>query len=84
MEILKSILQGITDNAPVTEVMRGLHWTVVVSRRCGLASTMILDTCDKEKESGDLTVRWRGQKDQQVLPLEQFVAEAQTKNSSRA
>jgi uncharacterized protein (DUF4213/DUF364 family) len=52
MEILKSILQGITNDAPVTEVMRGLHWTAVVSRRCGLSSTMTLDACNNEKEDG--------------------------------
>jgi uncharacterized protein len=40
MEILNSILHSIKEDAPVEEVRRGLSWTAVVSRRCGLASTM--------------------------------------------
>ena len=58
MEILKSIVDSIHGNSPVTEVMRGLHWTAVVSRRCGLASAMPHGVCHNEKEdagTGSLT-----------------------------
>lgn len=39
MEILNRILNSIREDAPVQDVRRGLHWTAVVSKRCGLAST---------------------------------------------
>ncbi len=48
MDILKSILESIHEDAPVKEVLRGMHWTAVVSRRCGLASTMLIDSCSSE------------------------------------
>jgi uncharacterized protein len=40
MEILKTILENIKEDAPVEDVRRGLNWTAVVSRRTGLASTV--------------------------------------------
>jgi uncharacterized protein (DUF4213/DUF364 family) len=40
MEILNAILAQFKEDVPVREVRRGLHWTAVVSRRCGLASTI--------------------------------------------
>jgi len=43
MEILRSIIQGITNDSPVKEVTKGIYWTAVVSRLCGLSSTMIRD-----------------------------------------
>ncbi|MDI9571076.1 MAG: DUF364 domain-containing protein [Pseudomonadota bacterium] len=43
MEVLKRIMENIEDDAPVEHVRRGLHWTAVVSRRVGLASTMAQD-----------------------------------------
>ena len=45
MEILKTILKSIKEDAPVREVRRGIHWTAVVSRGCGLASTLAHDGC---------------------------------------
>lgn len=45
MEILNSILADIRNDAPVQEVRRGLHWTAVVSRGCGLASTVSHGGC---------------------------------------
>lgn len=53
-----NILQAIIDYAgnmdtPITAVMRGLHWTAVVSRRCGLASTMTYGSCNNETENID-------------------------------
>ncbi|HPV50233.1 MAG TPA: DUF364 domain-containing protein [Smithellaceae bacterium] len=44
MEILNSILESITEDAPVMDVRRGLTWTAVVSRRVGLASSMVEKT----------------------------------------
>lgn len=52
MDILKSILNNIKKDAPVQEVRRGLHWTAVVSRRCGLASTVAHGGCSHGKEGG--------------------------------
>lgn len=43
MRIVQDIISSITNDAPVTEVTRGIYWTAVVSRHCGLASTMIYD-----------------------------------------
>jgi hypothetical protein len=52
MELLNSILEDIKEDAPVEEVRRGLHWTAVVSRRCGLASAMGPGGCDHGKPGG--------------------------------
>ncbi len=43
MRILKDIISSITIDAPVRDVTRGIYWTAVISRFCGLASTMIYD-----------------------------------------
>ena len=43
MKALEDIISSITVDAPVTDVTRGIFWTSVVSRHCGLASTMIYD-----------------------------------------
>ena len=57
MDILDSIRQGLTEDAPVREVRRGLNWTAVVSRGCGLASTMAQGGCCQEAggREGSLT-----------------------------
>ncbi len=52
MEILQSIISGIREDAPVSEVRRGLHWTAVVSRRCGLASTLAHGGCAHGESDG--------------------------------
>ena len=51
MEILTGILNSIKEDAPLQEVRRGIHWTAVVSKRCGLASTMI-QGCSHNEEPG--------------------------------
>ena len=43
MKILEDIISSINLDATVLEVTRGIYWTAVVSRHCGLASTMIYD-----------------------------------------
>lgn len=44
MEVLKQIIShAIRNDAPVDDIIRGIHWTAVVSRFCGLSSTMLRD-----------------------------------------
>jgi len=43
MEILKAIINHIKTDSPVKEVRKGIFWTAVVSRFCGLSSTMRAD-----------------------------------------
>lgn len=43
VRILQDIISSIKTDAPVSDVTRGIFWTAVMSRRCGLASTMIYD-----------------------------------------
>jgi hypothetical protein len=54
MEILNSILNSIKEDAQVQEVRRGLNWTAVVSRHCGLASTMAQASCCNEEMAGGM------------------------------
>lgn len=49
MEILRDIINSITDDAPVEEVTKGIYWTAVISKFCGLSSTMIRD-CSSDKD----------------------------------
>ena len=53
MEILRAIIGSLAPDAPVEEVRRGLFWTAVVSRHCGLASAMIRDSCAHGSEDGE-------------------------------
>jgi len=39
--ILEDLLERLSDDAPVRSVLVGAHWTVVCSRFCGLASTVL-------------------------------------------
>lgn len=43
MRILQDIISSITIDAPVRDITRGIYWTAVISRFCGLSSTMIYD-----------------------------------------
>jgi len=52
MEILGIILKNIKEDSPVQEVRRGLHWTAVVTKRCGLASTMAQGGCNHGEAGG--------------------------------
>jgi uncharacterized protein (DUF4213/DUF364 family) len=38
--VLNELLSNLTDDIPVRSVLIGLHWTVVCSRHCGMASTL--------------------------------------------
>jgi uncharacterized protein len=52
MEILHEILNSIAEDEPIQEVRRGLHWNAVVSKYCGLSSTLSQDAfcCSPEEE----------------------------------
>ena len=54
MEILKNILKNLSADAPIEEVRRGLHWNAVISRHCGLASTLSQDAFCCSGEDQDL------------------------------
>lgn len=41
LTILEDILSGLKRDAPVRSVMVGAHWTMVCSRHCGLATTIL-------------------------------------------
>lgn len=41
MNILESIIATVKEDAPIKEVCIGPFWTAVVSRRCGLSSTLL-------------------------------------------
>ena len=40
MNILDDLLDSLEEDAPIRNVLVGVHWTLVCSRRCGLASTI--------------------------------------------
>lgn len=40
MKILESVVESLKSDSPVKQVLIGRHWTAVVSRSCGLASSM--------------------------------------------
>lgn len=50
MEILKHVVSAIDQNAAVDEIVRGLYWTAVVSRFCGLSSTMFRDCAHEHSD----------------------------------
>lgn len=52
MQIIRDIITNLKVDSPIHEVRRGLFWTAVVSRRCGLASSMIRELC-LEENHGD-------------------------------
>jgi uncharacterized protein (DUF4213/DUF364 family) len=52
--ILEDLLGQLSDDAPVRSVLVGAHWTVVCSRYCGLASTVL-----EEKPHDHVRVRVR-------------------------
>jgi uncharacterized protein (DUF4213/DUF364 family) len=41
MELLDDLIASISEDAPVRAILVGAHWTVVCSRRCGMASTIL-------------------------------------------
>jgi uncharacterized protein (DUF4213/DUF364 family) len=41
MDLLNDLISSIHEDAPVRSILVGAHWTVVCSRRCGMASTIL-------------------------------------------
>ncbi|HUH96356.1 MAG TPA: DUF364 domain-containing protein [Anaerolineales bacterium] len=41
MKILEALIASLPEDAPVRSVLIGVHWTVVCSRRCGMAATLV-------------------------------------------
>jgi uncharacterized protein (DUF4213/DUF364 family) len=54
MKILHDILNSIAEDAPIEEVRRGLHWNAVISKYCGLSSTLAQDAFCCNAEGQDL------------------------------
>jgi uncharacterized protein len=79
MKILEDILSSIKVDTPVKEVLRGLHWTAVVSKKCGLASAMPQESCSHREEenesSGSLT-------DMTGLELAQYIYSSDVSKAS--
>ncbi len=53
MDILEGIIGNIKGDVPVVEIRRGLYWNAVVSRACGLASTLARKSGQEERTDGD-------------------------------
>jgi uncharacterized protein (DUF4213/DUF364 family) len=43
VDLLNDLIASIHEDAPLRSILVGAHWTVVCSRRCGLASTILGD-----------------------------------------
>jgi len=69
MKILKDIIENIKADAKVREIRKGVFWTAVTSRYCGLASTMIKDLCPHENEENNA---FYPLSDKTALELSQF------------
>lgn len=52
MKILNELIDSLVIDAPIRSVLVGVHWTVVCSRHCGMASTVV-----SEHAHGHLQVR---------------------------
>ncbi len=55
MDLIEEIIASIPGDAPVREIRRGLHWTAVTTKSCGLASTMLRESCPEGQK--DATFR---------------------------
>jgi uncharacterized protein (DUF4213/DUF364 family) len=72
MEILKSILNSLGEDAPIEEVRRGLHWNAVISKQCGLSSTLSQDASCCSGEEQDLPAPKSSFTEMTALELAQF------------
>ncbi len=52
--IVDQLLATLRDDVPVQKVLVGLHWTVVCSRHCGMAATLVSDHRHGEAELSDI------------------------------
>jgi hypothetical protein len=55
MSLINELIENLPDDAPVRSILVGLHWVVVCSRSCGMASTL-----QSEHLHGTLNVREAG------------------------
>jgi uncharacterized protein (DUF4213/DUF364 family) len=53
VQILRDIITSLKADSPVREVRKGLFWTAVVSKHCGLASTMMRELCPDENKDNN-------------------------------
>jgi len=53
MKILDELIITIQKDAPVREMLVGVHWTIVSSRGCGMASTVVSNQPHGEEMVGD-------------------------------
>lgn len=53
MNIVESIVEDLKKDGPVKQVLVGRHWTAVVSRSCGLASSMSQECATHDFDEGD-------------------------------
>lgn len=68
MNLLDDLITSIHEDAPVRSILVGAHWTVVCSRRCGMASTVL-----GNKPHGHERVRQVGHlHEKSVLELAEF------------
>lgn len=51
--ILQAIIEGLKTDSPVNQVLIGRHWTAVVSRSCGLASSMSQEWATHDFDEGE-------------------------------
>jgi len=59
VNILNDVLSTLDNDAPVDDIVRGLYWTAVVSRSCGLSSTLFRD-CSHDHAEGIESVPMTG------------------------
>ncbi len=76
MEILNRILSTIEKDAPVDDVIRGIYWTVVVSRFCGLSSTMLRDCAHDHEDTEPALLTGRTAADLGRLSLSKDIGKA--------
>lgn len=53
MKLLNDLLNNLNTDAPVRSVLIGTHWTVVCTRHCGMAATLISDHSHGDSYVGD-------------------------------
>jgi len=76
MEILNHILSAIREDEPVHDIMRGIYWTAVVSRFCGLSSTMLRDYAHDHEETEPLSLTGKTARELAQLSLSPDIGKA--------
>jgi len=54
LQILEDILQAVKGDAPIRQLLVGVHWSAVMSRYCGLASTLCEPPPHHDKQVRDV------------------------------